>query len=208
MLYLPKAGLICGIVSPILWLTLIGLTGAMHPDFSHLTHFISELGARGSRTEGLMRYAGFEFTGLLYLVFAFTLLRFYAKGWLISLAIILIALDGIGRIGAGIFPCDPGCIGDSISQHLHRLFASVGFGSGILSSLTWGIVFQRLDQSYILSWYSVASGLLALTGLLLFSWPDNPIKMPGLFEHLASALLSIWLLVLASYFWCQKIEPR
>ena len=29
------------------------------------------------------------------------------------------------------------------------------------------------------------------------SWSQNPLKAPGLFEHLATAILSLWLFILA-----------
>lgn len=195
---LPKLGILCGIAGPLFWLTVIGIAGANRPEFSHATDYISELGEGGSATEALMRYVGFEFTGFLYLVFAFTLLGIFPKGWPIRLAISLIALDGIGRIGAGIFPCDPGCLGNSLNQHLHGAFATVGFVSGILATLAWGIMLRRLRETQRLAWYSICTGVLAMVFLLLMSWGDNPMKTPGLFEHLASALLSIWLLVFST----------
>ncbi|MGD0960412.1 MAG: hypothetical protein ABSB19_11450 [Methylomonas sp.] len=46
-----------------------------------------------------------------------------------------IAIDGMGRIGACVFPCDPGCNGLSPSQDLHRLFAAIGFVSGSLAAI-------------------------------------------------------------------------
>ncbi|ESS74125.1 hypothetical protein MGMO_3c00070 [Methyloglobulus morosus KoM1] len=45
----------------------------MRPGFSHVTHYINELGERGSSTEVIMRYSAFDFTVLLYLCFASTL---------------------------------------------------------------------------------------------------------------------------------------
>src|SRR2546430_10149324 len=79
---------------------LIGMAGAMRPEFSHITHYISELGERGSSTEFLMRYAAFGFTGLLYVCFAAALLATFRDGWYSTLAAGLIGLDGLGRIGA------------------------------------------------------------------------------------------------------------
>lgn len=195
---LQKIGFSCGILAPVLWLTLICLTGAMRPEYSHIAQYISELGEKGSNTEKLMRYAGFEVTGFLYLVFASALWTSFGNHWL-RLAASLIALDGIWRIGAGIFPCDPGCVGLSIGQHLHHDFATFGFLSGVCSAIICGIAFRRIHLSRYLSWYSIGSGVFALSFLLLMSWQDNPIKSPGLFEHLATLLLSVWLLVFAVY---------
>lgn len=42
----------------------------------------------------------------------------------------LIALDGVGRMGAGVFACDPGCGGHSLDQELHHTFGHRGFPLG------------------------------------------------------------------------------
>lgn len=195
---LRRLGSLCGILSPLIWLTLIGVAGELRPGFSHITQYISELGERGSTTETLMRYAAFEFTGFLYLCFAAALIADFRDSGFSRLAACLIALDGLGRIGAGVFPCDPGCVGLSSSQDLHHFFATVGFCSGILAAIAWGITFRIQGRSKTFTWYSVGSGISALIFLLLMSWSQNPVKTPGLFEHLATGILSLWLVVLAA----------
>ncbi|PKO83727.1 MAG: DUF998 domain-containing protein [Betaproteobacteria bacterium HGW-Betaproteobacteria-11] len=194
---LRRFGILCGMLAPLLWLSLIGVAGALRPDFDHVMHYISELGERGSSTEIMMRYAAFEFTGLLYLCFAAALLATFRDGGLSMVAAGLIGLDGLGRMGAGVFPCDPGCGGLSSSQALHHLFATLGFLSGILAAIAWGIAFRRHAGLRSLSGYSVGAGILALIFLVLMSWSRNPVHAPGLFEHLASGVLSLWLLTFA-----------
>ena len=191
--------MLCGVLGPLLWLSLIAVAGALQPGFSHVTHYISELAERGSSTETLMRYAAFEFTGFLYLCFGLTLMGEFRNSRFSRLAACLIALDGLGRIGAGVFPCDPGCVGLSLSQNLHHFFATVGFSSGILATIVWGIIFRIQGWSKIFIGYSVGTGMLALTFLLGMTWSQNPMKTPGLFEHLATLILSLWLLVFAAY---------
>lgn len=191
-------GLCCGIISPILWLVLIAMAGALRPDFSHLTHYISELGERGSATEGLMRYGAFGFTGFLYLCFAGSLLATFQDSWLWRAAALLIALDGVGRMGAGVFPCDPGCVPVSLGLDFHMLFATIGFSSGILAAFLWGFLLRRLLPFTPLSSFSMWSGAVALVSLLLMSWARDPALPQGLFEHLATVVLSVWLLVFAA----------
>lgn len=192
-----RFGIWCGIVSPLLWLSLIGIAGAMRPEFNPVTHYISELGERGSSTEYLTRIAAFGFTGLLYVCFAAALPPTFGGGWRSWLAAGLIGLDGLGRMGAGVFACDPGCNGLSMNQEIHRLFATLGFVSGILAAIAWGIIVRRHAWLPGLGGYSVGSGVLALIFLLLMAWAGNPVNAPGLFEHLASAVLSLWILVFA-----------
>ncbi|HZV54534.1 MAG TPA: DUF998 domain-containing protein [Rhodocyclaceae bacterium] len=194
---LRKLGLLGGVLAPLLWLSLIGVAGALRPEFSHVTHYISELGERDSTTEFLVRYGAFVFTGFLYLCFAAALMATFRGSWAFTFAAWLIGLDGMGRMGAGVFPCDPGCSGLSASQELHHLFATIGFLSGVLAALTWGVALRLRGASRAMSGYSFATGLLALLFLLLMQWRGNPVQAAGLFEHLASGLLSVWVLVLA-----------
>ncbi|WP_026602818.1 DUF998 domain-containing protein [Methylomonas sp. 11b] len=194
---LSRLGISCGIAAPVIWLSLIGLAGTMRPEFSHSYQYISELGERGSVTEVPMRYIGFGFAGFLYVSFAAAVPATLREGWRAALLATLIGLDGIGRIGAGVFACDPGCDGLSSSQELHRLFAMTGFSAAILAALACGMLFRRHAWLSILSVYSIGSGLLAATLLLLMTWEANPIQTLGLFEHLATGLLSIWTLVFA-----------
>src|SRR5262249_38193672 len=189
-----RYAVLCGIVAPVLWLSLIVAAGSWRPDFNHITHYISELGERGSATEIVMRAVGFGFTGFLYVCFASLLPAILRDGWRSALAAGLLGLEGLGRMGAGVFPCEPGCEGLSSSQELHHLFATIGFLSGVLASIAWGIVSRRLGWPRGFALYSVASGVAALIFLLLMSWRANPLFAPGLFEHLATAVLSAWLL--------------
>ena len=193
-----RLAILCGIAAPILWLSLIALAGSVRPDFNHITHYISELGERGSSTEMMMRVAAFGFTGFLYLCFASVLPAVFRDGWPSILAAGLVGLEGLGRMGAGMFACDPGCEGVSSSQELHRQFATVGFLSGILASIAWGIIFRRRGWPRWLAHSSIVTGVLALVFLLLMSWSRNPVNAPGLFEHLATAVLSLWLLLFAA----------
>ena len=145
-----------------------------------------------------MRWAGFGFTGLLYPLFAIALVASLGPAWTTGLAAALIALDGVGRMGAGLFACDPGCAGVSASQAWHHHFATLGFLSGVLAAIVWGCILRRRgDGLRWLGTYSIASGLMALALLMLMSWAGNPVQAPGLFEHLASAALSVWVLVFA-----------
>jgi hypothetical membrane protein len=178
-------------------MSLIAAAGSVRPDFNHVTHYISELGERGSSTEIVMRTAAFGFTGFLYLCFASVLPAIFRDGWRSALAAGLLGLEGLGRMGAGAFACEPGCEGVSSSQELHHLFATIGFLSGVLAAIAWGIVARRRGWPRAFALYSAASGIAALGFLLLMSWSRNPVQAPGLFEHLATAVLSIWLLIFA-----------
>jgi len=194
---LRRFGLWCGIISPILWLALLAIAGAMRTDFSHVTNYISELGARGSATEAMVRYGAFVFTGVLYICFAAALPAAVRAGGLGVAVASLIAIEGFGRMGAGVFPCDPGCVQRSPGPNLHTLFATIGFCAGILAAILGGMLARRVPHLRPLSSLSVACGAVAFASLALMTWGDVAALPAGLLEHLATVVLSVWLLLFA-----------
>ena len=144
-----------------------------------------------------MRYGAFVFTGFLYICFAAAVFAALPNGRLRRAAAILIAVDGIGRMGAGVFPCEPGCVQVSPGLDVHKLFATIGFSAGIAAAMFCGVVMRRVPALRSLSSFSVSSGVVALVLLLLMLGSGNPALPSGLLEHLASIVLSVWLLVFA-----------
>jgi hypothetical membrane protein len=207
-----RVGLWCGVVGPIVWLAVLGAAMLARPEFSPVTDYISELGESGSTTELFVRYAGFEFTGLLYVVFAVGAAGLFLGDagaardssrsrpthalWPVGAAL-LVGLDGIGRIGAGVYPCDMGCASVSATQELHRLFATIGFCSGVVAALAWGVVARRHAWLRGFANMSTGAGLLTTALLLLMTWRANPYPLTGLYEHLATLVISVWTLALA-----------
>lgn len=200
---LSKAGNLCGMLAPLLWAFAIVFCGSLRPDYSHFTQYISELGERGSSTELTMRYAGFVPTGLMHMAFAAFLYAAFRGSRLAAIAATLLAINGLARMGAGLFPCEPGCAGPKLllSQQLHSLSAGIGFFAFIGASVLWGIVLRRDRSLRGLSPYSVASGILGLVFLLLMVWSDPQRAGTGLYERLSSGVLSLWVLVFAARLW-------
>jgi hypothetical membrane protein len=194
-----KIGNVSGIIAPVLWAAAIIFCGSLRPEYSHIRQYVSELGERGSSTELIIRYAGFVPTGLLHIAFA-AFLYFAFKGQrLAAIAAALLAINGLARIGAGIFPCELGCAGPRLllSQKLHSLSSGVGFLALIGSAILWGIVVRRHQKLRHLSLYSVASGILGFAFLLLMLWSAEMKTDTGLYERLATGVLSLWVFVFA-----------
>lgn len=197
-----RAGLLCGLVAPLLWAAAIVIAGELRPGFDHIAQYISELGERGSATEIFMRYGGFVATGLMHVGFAAafyaTLIRVGARPRLTLLVAVLIALDGIGRIGAGLFACEPGCTApESLGQRLHSLSATIAFLAIAAAALLGAILFRRDKRLRSLSAYSFASGCAGLIFLALMSASEATHAYTGLYERLASGLLTLWVFVIA-----------
>jgi len=197
-----RAGLLCGLVAPFLWAAVIVLAGELRPGFDHVSQYISELGERGSSTAMLMRFGGFGGSGVLIVGYAVafhaTVARITGRHQLTRLIAMLVALDGIGRIGAGMFSCEPGCAApDVLSQRLHSLSATIAFLALAAAALLGALLFRRNASLRPLSAYSFVSGCAGLTFLALMSASEATRSYTGLYERLASGVLTLWVFVTA-----------
>ncbi|HLO63448.1 MAG TPA: DUF998 domain-containing protein [Azonexus sp.] len=197
-----RLGLACGLVSPLLWAAAIVLAGELRPGFDHVSQYISELGERGSSTEIFMRFGGFVGSGMLIVGYAAafhaTVARLTTRPGLTLLVATLIALDGLGRSGAGIFPCEPGCAApEALSQRLHGLSATIAFLSIAAAALLATFLFRHDKRLRPLSTYSFASGCAGLIFLVLMSASEATHVHTGLYERLASGVLTLWIFVTA-----------
>ncbi|MBS0353650.1 MAG: DUF998 domain-containing protein [Proteobacteria bacterium] len=195
-------GLFCGLLGPVLWVAAIVLAGELRPGFDHVSQYISELGERGSSTSVLMRLGGFVGSGVLIVVYAAAFFATVActteRPRLALLVAVLVALDGIGRIGAGIFPCEPGCAAPEVlSQRLHSLSATIAFLSLAAAALLGTLLFRGDTSLRSLSAYSFVSGFAGLVFLMLMSASEATPGYAGLHERLASGVLTLWLFVTA-----------
>jgi hypothetical membrane protein len=203
---LAKIGNLCGILAPVLWAGAVIFCGSLRPEYSHLTQYISELGERGSSTEFMIRYAGFVPTGLMHVVFAAFLYVVFKGSQPAAIAAMLLAINGLARIGAGIFPCEVGCAGPRLllSQKLHSLSSGVGFFALIGAAILWGVLLRRYQRLRGLSLYSVGSGILGLVFLVAMLWGAELRRGTGLYERLSTGVLSLWVLVFAVRLWQLK----
>lgn len=195
-----RAGLYCGMLAPLLWMAAIVIAGELRPGFDHVAQYISELGERGSPNADFMRYGGFVATGLLHIAYAAAfyaaLRRLNGRRHLSLLVAALIALNGLGRIGAGLFACAPGCAApDDLVQGLHSLSATVAFLAIAAAALLGGVLFRDGLGLRGLAPYSLVTGVTGLLFLGLMSAGDA--ARVGLYERLASGVLSLWILLTA-----------
>lgn len=190
-------------LAPPLWASAIIFCGSSRPEYSHFAQYISELGERGSTTEFIMRYAGFLPTGLMHMAFAAYLYVAFRGSRLAVIAATLLAINGLARIGAGLFPCEPGCVGPNLllSQQLHSLSAGIGFFALIGAAVVWGIFLRRYRSLRGLSLFSIGCAAAGLVFLLLMVWSAELRAGTGLYERLSSGVLSLWVLVFAARLW-------
>lgn len=82
----------------------VGFLAALRPEYGHLTHTISTLGEIGAPF-AIVQQLNFIVLGGLTTAFAYGLHRGMPPGFV--LGPLLVALFGLGIVGAGLFPCLP-----------------------------------------------------------------------------------------------------
>lgn len=197
-----------GVVGPILWAFATLYCAAVRPGYDPINQFISELAERGSSTEHIMRLFGFYFPGLLVAAFGVSVLGHRVS----SMAAVLVITNGLGRLVAGIFPCDAGCpIMDarSVSQTIHNC---AGLLTGLtlpVAALLWFVGSKRVGRSDLFAWYSLASGVVGLLALIVMLMNSPARNSVGLFQRLSVGVANAWVVTLALSTWplSQKASP-
>jgi hypothetical membrane protein len=192
-----------GIAAPLLWAGAVIYCGAARPGYSHVTQFMSELAERGSSTESVMRIAGFYLPGLLVVMFALHLLS-RSAGWPVAA---LLIIHGVGRVTAGMFPCDPGCPapGASVSQAVHNAAAMVNGLSVPAAAFVCSVRLWKIGRSRFAA-YSLVSAIVGTVFLVLMVMNLTTRSHVGVFQRLSFGTMNLWLAVFALSSWPSRIE--
>lgn len=191
---------LAGMVAFLPHLLAVILASAQRPGFSHRVQYLSELGERGSATASLTNYLGILPTGLLIACFGLgVLLRFRAQRAM-AIAGGLIALRGVLRVVAALFPCDVGCRPAlaSASQDIHNAAATIAFVALTAAAFTAGawLRARRHGKAIVVATYALAIVAVAAQVMLL----AGAMGSPGLFQRIALGALQLWVALLAIHF--------
>jgi hypothetical membrane protein len=127
--------------------------------------------------------------GLLTVYAAVWARRAFPDGVLSSAGLGLLALNGMGLIGAGLTP-------ENLSDPVHTAFALLAFACGAVSLLILGVGMGTLEHWRGFRAYSVASGLVSGIALLLFASGTYLGLGIGGMERLIVAPILVWLFVI------------
>ncbi len=176
-------------------LVLMTVAGAAAwPGYSHVSQYISELGATGAPHGRLVSLGGFLPVGVLLTTFAVLAALIPPRGVLKTLGCIGLFLFALGYLGAAVFPCDFGCRPEtpSGSQMLHMAFGLVGY---ILAPLTLAVLAVASRK------WPGAKGLFPLglvcavvAGIAFFSMAD---PFAGLFQRVLEGSVLLWIVAFA-----------
>lgn len=116
-----------------------------YPGYNSLGQHISELGANGA-PHGATVSALFVASSVLVTTFWLLCLKTISASPTRAVGLILLAVNGMGLLGAGIYPCDFECArrDASLSQTLHDLFAGTGYLVGVIGLFVFAFGLRRL----------------------------------------------------------------
>lgn len=177
-------------------LTVIG--GAAFPNYSHVSQFISELGARGAPHAKLVAYAGFLPAGILVCAFAALAWKALPRSTPTTLGMLGIALFGFGYLVAVYFPCDAGCRPDEPSgaQLVHNALGLAGYLAAPLSLALLGWQARGWPGAKALSMHGFAGAVLAFIALSLLS-PE--FAYVGVAQRVLEASVLSWIVACGFY---------
>lgn len=158
--------LLCGAIAGPLYVVVGILQILIRPGFDVSKHALS-LMSNGDL--GWIQIANFIVTGALVIAFAIGLRRLLAGSKAGTFGPLLIAIYGIGLIGAGIFSADPAlgfppgtpeeARGISTSGLLHFVFGGIGFYALIAACFVFARRFAA-EGNRGLFWFSLVTGIL------------------------------------------------
>ena len=117
-----------------------------YPGYDSLGQHISEMGATGA-PHGPTISALFIASSVLMIAFWLLCLKALPFNTLRAAGLILLAANGAGLLGAGVYPCDFECArtDPSVAQQLHDLFGGLGYLSGVLGVFLLALGLRSLD---------------------------------------------------------------
>ena len=193
-----RALLLCGIVAGPIFVVAGLIQAVTIPGFDLTHHYLSQL---SSGDLGWIQMANFVITGLLTIAAAVGVRRALGGGRLGRVAPVLLALFGVGFIGAGLFVPDPAFgfppgTPDTVPTHqswqsvMHGVSAMVAFAFLVGACLTLGYRFAR-ERRWGWAVYSV------VTGVLSFGLPSVPNPWGGMVLFVAGTIAWIWVTALS-----------
>ena len=185
-----------GIVGPLLFTLTTIICASLRPHYSHISQFISELGATGSPNAYLMNFAGFIPAGLMIALLGLSLILKLPKKFLTITGSVLITVFGICVIIVGIFSNDfpeiPEGAG-SMSNMIHNQVSLLMFLLVIIGILILGISYRKLPSWRGLWLYSVVSSLISFGLLVAFIISTQSLTYTGIWQRLFLLSIFLWM---------------
>jgi hypothetical protein len=164
----------------------VPLVAACRSDgYSHVSQYISELGASGAADGTLVSAAGFAPAGGLVLAFLALTAGSLPRTRGVRAGLVCLGAVGAGYLVSAVFPCDPGCPSTgSLAQSIHNAFGLIEYAGAVAG---FGLLARGLR--------SPACALAAL--LVAAGWAGMlvPSLAPfrGASQRVAEAAIFLWI---------------
>lgn len=180
---------VAGMIGPVVFWVVVAVLGVLLPTYSHVTEFVSTLGAVGA-PYAIVQRLNFVLLGGSIIAFSVGLHRWFDESRRPSVGTFLMILLGLGVVGAGVFQSDP-ATPDSTTNLIHDSMSGIGLLAGI-GGVT--LLSRRLDGEP--RWprrrFTTTGTVLAALGsaLLFFVFIDS--TWVGLAQRLFIGVLTGW----------------
>ena len=170
-----------------------------YPGYNSLSQHISEMGATGA-PYGPLVSALFIAASVLMIAFWLLCLKALPFSALRAVGLVLLAANGAGLLGAGVYPCDFECARSdpSVAQQLHDLFGGLGYLSGVLGLFLLALGLRGLD-----GWSRLFPLVMicAVAGALSFSLIAPEFPWRGAAQRVLEAAFMVAILAVAMRLW-------
>lgn len=200
---------VCGIVAPVMIISLILSLGYLQPRYSQVRNIMNELGAEGAPYAFLFNYFGLIPAGLLLSIFSIAVYRWFGTDLLAAISAVCLFISGIALSLVGLFPCAlPGCpmVEASFVLNLHFLAALIAVIGLTMAVMSFGLRVFKPGSRGLHTVSSLVLGVVALGALFLiiFSTYDNLVlgedhvlDNPGLVQKTILFSTQLWVLFTA-----------
>jgi hypothetical protein len=201
---------ICGIVGPILFIVVTLGFPLLRPGYDPIRQYMSELGEVDAPYAIGYNMPAF-LLGLLLIAFDFGLHRGITEGKGSKLAPILMAVAGVGWVGASFFHCDPGCVNESVTGKMHGVAGIIAVPPLAIAPLALLPRLKKDNRWWSYQAFSRIMGALAVTLFaVMFTGEVSPALEPyrGLLQRLTSYTALLWMEVTAIRLlrWCEPFK--
>ena len=181
--------------------TIIG--GYFHPNYNHISQFISELYAVDAPNADALRYYGYIPSGILFFLFSIFAILETPKSALRAIGFLGLGLGyGLGTIICGFFTCDAGCnpefVNPSLSQIIHNLVGFLTYCVVPVSLFLLAIDSRKWKNALT---FSNISFILAIISFCFVGVLNVNLHSPykGLIQRIIEGSILIWIVLCSFY---------
>jgi len=197
---------ICGIIAPLLFIIQLIIIGNYHPNYNHITQYMSELGAVNAPYANI-KNTGLFIVGILIVLFSFgmyiDLNDKKTKSTILGSSLIFIS--GISFLLLGFLPCDPDCINFTTIGIIHGYLANTAQFPLIIAPYFLLSNFKLNKKWHGIYYYSIISIIL---GVITFAVYKSYIfeGYVGLLQRISFGIPILWVEIIAIKIFKSKIN--